>query len=37
VSIKVLNEYVEAKRRGDTRKVKRVQKRLDKILASSAH
>jgi hypothetical protein len=37
VAIKVLNEYVEAKRSGDTRKIKKVQKRLDKILVPSAH
>jgi hypothetical protein len=37
IAIKVLNEYVDAKRSGDQKKIKRVQKRLDKILAPSAH
>jgi hypothetical protein len=32
IAIKVLNEYVDAKRSGDLRRVRKVQKRLDKIL-----
>jgi hypothetical protein len=37
LAIKVLNEYVDAKRSGDQKKIKRVQKRLDKILTPTTH
>ena len=36
IAIKVLNEYVDAKRSGDLKRVRKVQKRLDKILVPGA-